>query len=110
MCAAVLCLEAIVVALTTPVMVTLHDIPVTTALVAGLGLAAACLVLAGMLRSEAAYVVGWELQVGAIALGLIVPLMFFLGALFAILWAAAYLLGRKIERERAAAYATYQAD
>jgi len=110
MCAAVLCLEAIVVALTTPVMVTLHDIPVTTALVAGLGLAVACLLLAGMLRSEAAYVVGWALQVGAIALGLIVPLMFFLGALFAILWAAAYLLGRKIERERAAAYAAYQGE
>ena len=108
MCAAVLCLEAIVVALTTPVMVTLHDVPVTTALVAGLGLAVACLLLAGMLRSETAYVVGWVLQVGAIALGLIVPLMFFLGALFAILWAAAYLLGRKIERERAAAYAAYQ--
>ena len=110
MCAAVLCLEAIVVALTTPVMVTLHDIPVTTALVAGLGLAVTCLLLAGMLRSESAYVVGWVLQVGAIALGLIVPLMFFLGALFAILWAAAYLLGRKIERERAAAYAAYQGD
>ena len=108
MCAAVLCLEAIVVALATPVMVTLHDVPVTTALVAGLGLAVACLLLAGMLRSETAYVVGWVLQVGAIALGLIVPLMFFLGALFAILWAAAYLLGRKIERERAAAYAAYQ--
>jgi hypothetical protein len=61
-----------------------------------------------MLRSETAYAVGWVLQVGAIALGLIVPLMFFLGALFAILWAAAYLLGRKIERERAAAYAAYQ--
>jgi hypothetical protein len=110
MCAAVLCLEAIVVALTTPVMVTLHDIPVGTALTAGLGLAVACLLLAGMLRSETAYVVGWLLQVGAVALGLIVPLMFFLGALFALLWAAAYLLGRKIERERAAAYAAHVAD
>ena len=109
MCAAVLCLEAIVVALTTPVMVTLHDVPVATALAAGLGLAVACLLLAGMLRSEAAYVVGWVLQVGAIALGLIVPLMFFLGALFAVLWAAAYLLGRKIERERAEAYAAHDA-
>ena len=107
MCAAVLCLEAIVVALTTPVMVTLHDIPVGTALATGLGLAVACLVLAGMLRSEVAYVVGWVLQAGAVALGLIVPLMFFLGALFALLWAAAYLLGRKIERERAAAYAAH---
>ena len=108
MCAAVLCLEAIVVGLTTPVMVTLHNVPVATALAAGLGLAVACLLLAGMLRSEAAYTVGWVLQVGAVLLGLIVPLMFFLGALFAILWAAAYLLGRKIERERAAAYAAHQ--
>ena len=91
-------------------MVTLHDIPVGTALAAGLGLAVACLLLAGMLRSEAAYAVGWLLQVGAIALGLIVPLMFFLGALFGLLWATAYLLGRKIERERAAAYAAYDGD
>lgn len=110
MCAAVLCLEAIVVALTTPVMVTLHDVPVATALAAGLGLAVACLLLAGMLRAEAAYAVGWALQVGAIALGLVVPLMFFLGALFGLLWASAYLLGRKIERERAAAYTAYRTD
>ena len=34
--------------------------------------------------------------------------MFFLGALFALLWATAYLLGRKIERERAAAYAALE--
>ena len=34
--------------------------------------------------------------------------MFFLGGVFAALWATAYLLGRKIERERAAAYVTFQ--
>ena len=33
--------------------------------------------------------------------------MFFLGALFALLWGTAYLLGRRIERDRAAAYAAY---
>ena len=31
--------------------------------------------------------------------------MFFLGSLFALLWGTAYFLGRKIDRERAAAYA-----
>lgn len=102
MCAAVLCLEAIVVGLTTPVMVTLYDVSVGTALLTGLGLAVACLVLAGLLRSEAAYAVGWLLQLAAIALGLVVPLMFFLGALFGLLWGTAWWLGRKIERERAA--------
>ena len=32
-----------------------------------------------------------------------IPLMFVLGAIFALLWGTAYFLGRKIERERAAA-------
>ena len=63
----------------------------------------ACLLLAGMLRSEWAYGAGWVVQVAAIALGFVVPLMFFLGAIFALLWGTAYFLGRKIERERAAA-------
>lgn len=101
-CAAVLCLEAITVALATPVMITVQDVPVVTALLIGLGLAAACLLLAGMLRSEVAYAVGWVLQAGAIALGFVVPTMFALGLVFGALWATAYWLGRKIERERAA--------
>ena len=106
MCAAVLSLEAITVALSTPVMITLSDVHAGMALLAGLGLAVACLMLAGLLRSEAAYLVGFALQVGAVALGFLVPTMFLLGALFAGLWATAYFLGRKIERERATAYAT----
>lgn len=109
MCAAVLALEGIVVALSTPVMIVIADVAARTALPVGLGLGAACLLLAGMLRSEAAYVVGWAVQVGAIALGLLVPTMFFLGVVFAALWATAYLLGRRIERERAAAYAAHEA-
>ena len=39
----------------------------------------------------------------AIGLGFVVPFMFGLGLIFAALWAAAYFLGLKIERERAAA-------
>ena len=105
MCAAVLSLEAVTLALTTPVMITVVGVDTGTALAVGLGLAAACLVVAGMLRSEWAYALGWVVQVGAIGLGGLVPLMFFLGSLFALLWGTAYFLGRKIERERAAAYA-----
>jgi len=107
MCAAVLALEGIVIGLSTPVMVTLADVPLGAALAVGLGLAAACLVLAGALRSEAAYGAGWVLQVAATALGFVVPAMFFLGALFGLLWGIAYFLGRKIERERAAAFAAH---
>jgi len=104
MCAAILALEAITLGLTTPVMITIADVPVRTALAVGLGLMLACLLLAGMLRSEAAYLAGFALQVAAIALGFVVPMMFGLGLVFGALWVTAYLLGRKIERERAAAY------
>ena len=109
MCAAVLTLESITLGLTTPVLITISDVAVGTALVIGLGLAVACLVVAGMLRREWAYGLGWAIQVGAVAVGFLVPMMFFLGGLFALLWATAYLLGRKIERERAAAYAAWDA-
>lgn len=105
MCAAILCLEAIALGLTTPVMVSVADVAVGTALAVGLGLMVVCLLLAGMLRSEWAYRAGWVVQVAAIGLGFVIPLMFVLGAIFALLWGTADFLGRKIERERAAAYA-----
>ena len=110
MCAAVLCLEAITLGLTTPVMITISDVRPGTALTVGLGLAVVCLLLAGMLRAEWAYRAGYAVQVAAIALGVVVPVMFGLGALFAVLWATADLLGRKIERERAAAWAAWRAE
>ena len=110
MCAAVLSLEAIALGLTTPVMITIADVATGTALAEGLGLAAACLLLAGMLRAEWAYLAGYAVQVAAVALGFVVPAMFGLGAVFAALWAGADLLGRKIERERAAAWAAYDAE
>ena len=110
MCAAVLSLEAIALGLTTPVMITIADVDTSTALTVGLGLALACLLLAGMLRAEWAYVAGYVVQAAAIGLGFVVPVMFGLGAVFAALWAGADLLGRKIERERAAAWAAYRAE
>ena len=107
MCAAVLSLEAITLGLTTPVLITIADVRTPVALAIGLGLAVLCLLTAGALRSEWAYGLGWAIQVAAIALGSVVGMMFFLGAVFGGLWATAYLLGRKIERERAAAFAAY---
>ncbi len=109
MCAAVLALEAVTIGLSTPVMITVADVAPAVAVPVGLGLALACLLLAGMLRAEWAYVAGYVLQVAAIALGFVVSLMFFLGVVFAALWIAADQLGRKIERERAAAWAAWRA-
>lgn len=108
MCAAVLGLEAVALGLTTPVLVTIADVPVGTALAVGLGLATVSLLLAGMLRAEWAYKAGWAVQVAAVALGFVIPMMFVLGGIFAALWGAADWLGRKIERERAAAWQAYR--
>ena len=108
MCAAVLCLEAITLGLTTPVMITIGDVAAGTAVSVGLGLAVVCLLLAGMLRAEWAYLAGYVAQVAAIGLGFVVPVMFGLGLVFAALWAGADLLGRKIERERAEAWAAWR--
>lgn len=110
MCAAVLGLEAIVLGLTTPVMITIADVPRSTAVAVGLGLALACLLLAGMLRGEWAYWVGYAVQVAAVGLGFVIPMMFVLGGIFAALWAGSDFLGRKIERERAAAWAAWRAE
>jgi Protein of unknown function (DUF4233) len=107
MCAAVLSLEAITLGLTTPVMITIADVSTGTAVAVGVGLAVVCLLLAGMLRAEWAYALGWAVQVAAVALGFVIPLMFVLGGIFALLWGSAYFLGRRIERERAEAFAAY---
>jgi hypothetical protein len=109
LCATVLSVEAITLGLTTPVMITLADVPVGTALAIGLGLAFACLVIAGLLRAEWAYWLGHAVQVAAVGLGFVVPLMFVLGPIFALLWAVAYRVGGTIERERAEAYAAHEA-
>ena len=110
MAAAVLSLEAITVGLSTPVMISVEGVDKTAALWAGLGLAVACVVLAGMLRRPWAYVAGHVLQVVAVGLGFFVPTMFVLGGIFAALWFLAIWLANKIERERAEAWAAYEAE
>ena len=101
MCAAMLTLQAVVLGLTTPVMISVASVSVGTALWVGLGLTVACILTAGMLRRAWAYYLGWAIQVASLALGFVIPLMFLLGAIFAALWAGAYFLGAKVDRERA---------
>jgi len=96
-----LTLQAVVLGLTTPVMISVADLDVSTALWVGVGLTVACLVTAAMLRKPWAYLVGWAIQVASIGLGFVIPMMFLLGVIFASLWAVAYFLGRRIDLEKA---------
>jgi hypothetical protein len=101
LCAAILVLEAIVLGLTTPVLFSLTDADTTAVLLIGPGLTVLCLLVAGLLRFRFAYWLGWAIQVAAIAVGFVVGTMFFLGAVFLALWVTAYVLGARIEDERA---------
>lgn len=101
LCAAVLCFQAVVLGLTTPVLISIRNVETATALWIGLGLAALCLLTAGMLRREWAYWLGWGIQLAAIALGFEITAMFALGLIFFVLWLSAYLLGGRIDVDRA---------
>jgi hypothetical protein len=60
-----------------------------------------CLVLCGVVTRPGGIAFGWALQVALIASGLVVPTMFFLGAVFAALWWASVHYGRKIDEAKA---------
>lgn len=101
MCAAMLSLQAIILLLAAPTLIEIGDVDAGRAWSLAGGLAVLCLLTAGSLRSPAGYVVGHAIQVGTVALGLLLPAMFGVGALFAALWFTAYFLGRRIEADKA---------
>jgi hypothetical protein len=101
MCAGMLVLQAVVLFLTGVVTVGMTDLGAAASLGLGAGLAVLCLVAAGLLGRPGGYPLGWLVQVTSVALGLVVPVMFFLGVVFGALWAASYVLGGRIDAERA---------
>ena len=102
LCSAILLLEAVVLGLSTPVLISVESVDAGRALWIGLGLTAACLVTSGLLRYPWAYYLGWAIQVAAVLLGFVIGAMFALGAIFLALWITAVRLGRTIDRDRAA--------
>lgn len=96
-----LVLQAVVLFLTGVVTIGLTDLGAGTSLLGGLGLAVLCVVVAGLLGRPFGYAAGWLVQLLSIALGFVVTAMFFLGVVFAALWATSYFLGATIDRERA---------
>jgi hypothetical protein len=99
LCATVLIMEAIVVALAIPVAVQIdHLSPHAAGLTGGIAAVAAIVFAALARRSLAATLVGGSLvQLFAIASGSVVPVMYFLGGIFAALWAVGIWLGYRVE-------------
>jgi hypothetical protein len=100
LCATVLIMEAIVVGLSIPVAIHVDHLAPGSAGAAGGVAAVAAVVFAILARPllPATLVGGSLLQIFVIASGVIVPVMYFLGAIFAALWAIGLLLGYRIER------------
>jgi hypothetical protein len=103
MCSAVLAFEAIMALLAILVMLTVPVLSTSFAVGWGVGLAVACVVAIGLLGRSWGYGVGHVLQGAFIALGIFAagPAVLVIGVLFAGLWVAGYLIGLKIDRERA---------
>ncbi|MGW4161062.1 DUF4233 domain-containing protein [Streptomyces sp. NPDC004788] len=57
--------------------------------------------LCGMITRPGGVQLGWALQIALIASGFFVPSMFFLGAVFAVLWWASVHYGRRIDAIKA---------
>ena len=102
MCSGMLGLQAVVLFLVGVALPTVTDVGAGTGLGIGLGLSALCVVAAGLMRRPAGLVLGWAVQLLSIALGFVVTAMFALGVVFLALYAGSYVLGSKIDRERAA--------
>ena len=99
LCATVLIMEAVVIWLAIPVALAVDHASARRAGVAGVVLAVAAVALAALVRRRLrwALVGGSVLQALVIAAGTIVPVMYFLGAIFAALWVIGIALGRRYD-------------
>lgn len=74
--------------------------PVAIAAAAGT-VALAAVLAAGLLRTPVGYPLGWVVQVWLLLSGLLIPAMFVVAGVFAVLWVVGLRVGGRIDRERA---------
>jgi hypothetical protein len=96
----VLVFEAIVVLLAIPIAINVSDANATLALVIGIALAGLLILTVGVITKPIAVPIGWVLQVLVIAAGIVVPTMFLVGGIFALLWFYAVRNGQRVDRAR----------
>jgi len=99
LCATVLIMEALVLCLAAPVAVQMSHVSAHSACLTAGAAAVAAVVFAGLARRmlPATLAGGSLVQVFVIAAGTVVPAMYFLGAVFAALWAIGIWLGYRAE-------------
>jgi hypothetical protein len=96
----VLGFEVIVVFLAALVFFGLKALPAALALGGGAILCLAMLATIALLRFRWAYVAGWIIQAIVVASGILNPVMFFVGAMFAAMWTYCIISGTRIDRQK----------
>jgi hypothetical protein len=97
-----LLLEAILVFFVVMVAFGLRVLPTGLVFGGGAGLVVLLLVAGRLARYPAGVWLGWALQAVLIALGILLPLMYFIGALFLGIWIYCFVTGRRLDRRNAA--------
>lgn len=108
MCAGILGLQTVALVPVSSVLLPLTDLPTWLAVTIGVGLPLLCLLGAGTMRGPRGGIVGWVAEGATIASGLATPWLFGLGLVFAALYAGCWVLGAKIDRERAQIIARHE--
>lgn len=106
LCGTVLIMEAIIVGLAIAPAIALEHVHAGTAGAVGGAIAFVAIVLAGLVgrpRMGWALYVGSALQVLVIVSGIVIPVMYILGVIFAALWFTGIWLARKVTRRPTAA-------
>ncbi|WP_165985560.1 DUF4233 domain-containing protein [Streptomyces sp. YIM 98790] len=103
LCATTLAMEAVVIGLAALVASRMTEVPAGTLwTVSGAAMVLAILLCGLVGRVRGGIGLGWALQAGLVLSGLVVPLMFVLGACFAALWWASVHFGRRVDELKAA--------
>ncbi|CAN5221347.1 DUF4233 domain-containing protein [soil metagenome] len=97
----VLALEAVLVFFVTLVAYGLKVVEPGLAFAGGAVLFVLLLITGRLVRYRAGIWLGWALQVVLVATGILIPLMYFVGALFAAIWIYCVVRARAIERQKA---------
>ncbi len=97
----VLIFEVVVFGLAIPVMILISSVQPALAAGGAGGAAVLALLAAGLLRRPVGYLIGWLVQPIGIALGLLTPAMYVVGAMFAGLWLLSWVLGRRLDAQGA---------
>lgn len=96
----VLLLEAVLLFFVTLVLFGLKTLPPAIAFGGGAAAVVVILITISLMRWPVGAVIGWLIQAGLIALGLLNPVMYVVGAGFAAFWIWCFVRGRQIDRRR----------